>query len=176
MYSMLGWCSNDKVSFMFTSSDKLVRMLCINVYLQQLFSVHVVYLLQLWQRHRIAINITVIIHFITMKYYFSFIFLLLFFFNFPIYAIYYSVKNYPIFCLPGGFQHLSEVVFSALVGFHFKENDGFRVVLIHQWSGCSWNRGHCLESTMSCKCTGTTRNPSFPLQWKSDDSTKHYLT
>ena len=25
-------------------------------------------------------------------------------------------------------------------------------------------------------CTGTTRNPSISLQWKSDESTKHYLT
>ena len=25
-------------------------------------------------------------------------------------------------------------------------------------------------------CSDTTRNPSFPLQWKSDESTKHYLT
>ena len=28
-------------------------------------------------------------------------------------------------------QHLSEVVFGALVGFSFKENDGFRIIPVH---------------------------------------------
>ena len=51
-----------------------------------------------------------------------------------------------------------------------------RVVPVHQWLWCSWSRGHCFWSQACPVCTGTTRNPSFSLQWKSDESTKHHLT
>ena len=43
----------------------------------------------------------------------------------------------------------------------------------HQWLWCSWNRGHCLWGP------AWPRNkivPSLSLQWKSDESTKHYTT
>ena len=46
----------------------------------------------------------------------------------------------------------------------------------HLWLWCSWSRGHCLWSSACPGYTGTTQNPSFSLQRKSDESTKHYLT
>ena len=49
----------------------------------------------------------------------------------------------------------------------------------HQWLWRSWSRGYCLWSSACPGCTNTTGNqivPSFSLQWKSDESTKHYLT
>ena len=46
----------------------------------------------------------------------------------------------------------------------------------HQWLWCWWSRGHCLWIPACPGCTGTTRNPSFSLEWKSEKRTKHYLS
>ena len=58
-------------------------------------------------------------------------------------------------------------------------NDGFRVVPVHPGLVTSDYGVDGLYSPacpVSPGCTGANRNSSFSLQWKSDESTKHYLT
>ena len=81
-------------------------------------------------------------------------------------------------------QHLNELVFSALVGFSLQGK--WRVLGFILTSRI--HRTCCTPQTvtptsrtpyslvMSPGCTVTTRNPSFSLQWKSNESTKHYLS
>jgi len=79
---------------------------------------------------------------------------------------------------------IERIVFSVLVDFHCKENDRFHAILIHpglvtsdyQWLWSSRSCGHCLWSPACPGCMDMTQNPPFSLQWKSDKSTKHYLT
>ena len=71
--------------------------------------------------------------------------------------------------------------------FHCKENYGtiwfpgrtLKPRTRQQWLWCSWNWGHCLWSQHVLNVRVQPRNQiiqSFSLQWKSDETTRHYLT
>jgi hypothetical protein len=62
-----------------------------------------------------------------------------------------------------GKQHLSEAVFSTLVGFSLW---GRSWSLVFLQRSLNQVRGMCWSIVV----------PSFSLQWKSDESTKHYIT
>ena len=81
-----------------------------------------------------------------------------------------------------GKHHLSEVFFSALVGFSLLgfdfrivpyTQDSSSVIMVFMKSGSLF-----VESSISCESWvyDTTLNQSLSLQWKSDESIKHYLT
>ena len=74
-----------------------------------------------------------------------------------------------------GKQHLSEVVFSALVGFSLKGK--LRDDLVSGSYPCTQNMLDSTNSDADCMNTIITGDESWvSLQWKSHESTKHYLT
>ena len=72
-----------------------------------------------------------------------------------------------------GKQYLISIV-RKMMGFgsYPYTQDSSPVIMVFMKSGWLWSP----TCPVSPGCMGTTRNPSFYLQWKSDESTKHYLT
>ena len=82
-----------------------------------------------------------------------------------------------------GKQHFAKIVFSALVGFSLEGkmtgSGSYRVPRTHRtcWSPQTVNPTSWTPESLVTRpgCTETIRSPSFSLQWKSDESSKHYL-
>ena len=79
-------------------------------------------------------------------------------------------------------QHLSKVVFSALIG-KWWQRFGFWVISIypgharlHEVAPTSWIPYHWWQVLGVWIRPGNQIIPSFSLQWKPNESTKHYLT